>query len=258
MSVIPVEQVLEEIWDQLPDQVASHPGTWWKIYQLAPLEPLLKEKFKGLLIRWSKMFKEWSIGSLQALKKKIGKTQDTIFLMYMPVTQKNELMLWLEDSKSELELSEEALSELLSTMITSTQSTHARMPTSRAGVSSRTSQKRKKTLDDIFESLAPSKRSKDEIGKISSNIFLRKGEEQRSLKCTVPIKEYLLKFQLYPTLAYQAKMAEDHTQAWRTAMIRCNLTLNQEDPIYQKVQQVVENAIEEISFNQEDQEEFLE
>ena len=124
-----MEQVLEEVWDQLPDQAASHPGTWWKIYQSAPLETLLKEKLKGLLMRWSKMFKEWSIGSLQALKKKIGKTQDTIFLMYMPVTQKNELMLWLEDSKSELELSEEALSELLSTMITSTQSTHARIVT---------------------------------------------------------------------------------------------------------------------------------
>ncbi|WBG67113.1 hypothetical protein [Drosophila suzukii associated ambidensovirus 1] len=251
-------QLLEEIWENLPDEVASHPGVWWKILEESPMEPSKKEKLRRLLITWSKNYNQWSIGSFVALKKKLGKTVDSTFLMYMPANQSNELLEWLSDWKNEQNLSDEVLSASLSTAIMSTPSTAAHSQAGRANATSRTSQKRKRTFDDFFDDLAPSKRSNEETGKISQNIFARKGDEQRSLKCTVPYKEYLLKLQLYPTLSYQAKMKEDHTQAWRTALIRCNLTVDLQDSIMTKVQEIVESGKKEIQSLLEENEESME
>lgn len=250
-------QTIEEIWDQLPEEVATHPGSWWKILEESPLKDVQKEKLRQVLNRWSKNYKVWLIGSFQGLKKKIGKTADTIFQMYMPVNQRNELLEWLLDWKNEQNLSEEALSEYLSTGIMSTQSTVVHSPAGHANVTSKTSRKRKKTLDDFFEDLAPSKRSVEETGRISQNIFARRGDEQRFLKCMVPYREYLLKLQLYPTLSYQAQMKEDPKQAWKTALIRCNMTVDPQDLIYQKVQEIVEVARNDIQSNLEENEEFL-
>lgn len=251
-------QLLEELWENLADEVATHPGCWWKILEDSPMEESKKEKLRRLLITWSKNYKAWSIGSFLALKKKLGKTVDSTFQMYMPVNQSSELIEWLNDWKNEQNLSEEALSESLSTAIMSIQSTAAHSQAGRANATSKTSQKRKKTLDDFFEDLAPSKRLSEETGKISQNIFARKGDEQRSLKCTVPYKEYLLKLQLYPTLSYQAKMKEDHTQAWRTALIRCNLTVDPQDSIMTKVHEIVESGKREIQSILEENEEYME
>lgn len=226
------------------DSVSS--SDMWKLLEESPLEDRFKDKLKSLLVRWTKNYKNWLIGSFPALKKKIGKTVDTILAMYMPANHLNELMHWLDDWSKELNLSEEDLSEYLSTIITSIQSTHAPTQAGRAGASSRTSLKRKKTLDDCFESLQPSKRSHDETGKISQSIFVRQGDEQRSLKSLDTYKDYLLKLQLYPTLQYQAKMEEDRTQAWRTAMIRLNFTVDQKSGIFQRVLELTDAVKDEI------------
>jgi hypothetical protein len=137
----------------------------------------------------------------------------------------------------------------------STPSTAAPTQTGRAGATSKRSPKRKRTLDDFFESLHPSKRSSEAIGKISQSIFVRKGDEQRSLKSTVPYKDFLLKLQIYPTLSYQAKLKEDHTQAWRTATTRLTITMNENEELNRKVMEVLEVAKEEVLATQEEMEE---
>jgi hypothetical protein len=202
--------ILTVLWEMLPDEWANHPGVWWKIMDTIPLDQQCKNAMLQLIGRWSKNYKQWSTGSLPALKKKIGKTADTMCQMSLPANQLDELKDWLSEWLNEREISEEDLSSYLSTAIRitvpmSTPSTAAPTQTGRAGATSKRSPKRKRTLDDFFESLHPSKRSSEAIGKISQSIFVRKGDEQRSLKSTVPYKDFLLKLQIYPTLSYQAK-----------------------------------------------------
>ncbi|QHY93493.1 non-structural protein [Ambidensovirus_Croatia_17_S17] len=248
-------QILEQVWEALPDEWASHPGFWIRMLQEMPLELMFKTKLQQLINRWSRNYSQWSIGSFPALKKKIGKTADITCQMFMPANQSQELLDWLKNWQKELEISEEDLSELLSMAITSTPSTAVHIQTNAAGAASKISRKRKKTLDDFFESLHPSKRSSEAIGKISQSIFVRKGDEQRSLKSTVSYKDFLLKLQIYPTLSYQAKLKEDHTQAWRTATTRLTVTLNENEELHRKVMEVLEVAKDEVLATQEDQEE---
>ena len=248
-------QILEHVWESLPDEWASHPGFWAKMVQEMPLEAMFRTKLQQLISRWSKSYNVWSIGSFPALKKKTGKTADSMCQMYMPVNQSQELLDWLKNWQKGLEISDEDLSELLSMATMSTPSTAAHTPTNAAGAALKTSRKRKKTLDDFFESLHPSKRSNEAIGKISQSIFVRKGDEQRSLKSTVSYKDFLLKLQIYPTLSYQAKLKEDHTQAWRTATTRLTITLNESEELHRKVMEVLDHAKDEVLATQEDQEE---
>nr|WEY02534.1 MAG: non-structural protein [Canine parvovirus] len=246
---------LEEVWESLPDDLASHPGLWIKLLEKVPMEQVFKNKLQTLINRWSKNYSSWSIGSFQGLKKRIGKTADTISQMYMPANQSNELKEWLKNWQKEQDFSQEDLSEYLSTAITSIPSTAAHTATDVAGVASKTSRKRKRTLDDFFESLHPSKRSSEVIGKISQSIFVRKGEEQRCLKSTVSYKDFLLKLQIYPTLSYQAKLKEDHTQAWRTATTRLTITMNENEELNRKVMELLDCAKEEVLATQEEMEE---
>jgi hypothetical protein len=252
--------ILTVLWEMLPDEWANHPGVWWKIMDTIPLDQQCKNAMLQLIGRWSKNYKQWSTGSLPALKKKIGKTADTMCQMSLPANQLDELKDWLSEWLNEREISEEDLSSYLSTAIRiavpmSTPSTAAPTQTGRAGATSKRSPKRKRTLDDFFESLHPSKRSSEAIGKISQSIFVRKGDEQRSLKSTVPYKDFLLKLQIYPTLSYQAKLKEDHTQAWRTATTRLTITMNENEELNRKVMEVLEVAKEEVLATQEEMEE---
>lgn len=249
-------QTLELIWEALPDHLASHPGLWLQILNLSPIQEQYKSRLLPIILRWSRNWTAWSVGSLTALKKKIGKTADTTFLMYMPANHTQELLEWLNDWKSEQVLSEEDLSEYLCTEITSIQSTAAATQGKAVDAVSKNSRKRKRTLEDFFESLGPSKRSNEAIGKISQSIFVRKGDEQRSLKSTVLYKDFLLKLQIYPTLSYQAKLKEDHTQAWRTATTRLTVTMNENEELNRKVMEVLEIAKEEVLATQEEQEEL--
>nr|WEY02544.1 MAG: non-structural protein [Canine parvovirus] len=247
------------LWEMLPDEWANHPGVWWKILDTIPLDPTCKNQMLHIIQRWSKNYKQWSTGSLPSLKKKIGKMADTISQTSLPARHLDELKEWLSDWLNEQQLSEEELSSSLSMSLTTAlptyiPSTVARTQTDRAGATSKRSQKRKRTLDDFFESLHPSKRSNEAIGKISQNIFVRKGDEQRSLKSTVPYKDFLLKLQIYPTLSYQAKMKEDHTQAWRTATTRLTITMNENEELNRKVMEVLEVAKDEVLATQEEME----
>jgi hypothetical protein len=83
--------ILTVLWEMLPDEWANHPGVWWKIMDTIPLDPQCKNAMLQLIGRWSKNYKQWSTGSLPALKKKIGKTADTMCQMSLPANQLDEL-----------------------------------------------------------------------------------------------------------------------------------------------------------------------
>jgi hypothetical protein len=109
--------ILTVLWEMLPDEWANHPGVWWKIMDTIPLDQQCKNAMLQLIGRWSKNYKQWSTGSLPALKKKIGKTADTMCQMSLPANQLDELKDWLSEWLNEREISDEDLSLYLSTAI---------------------------------------------------------------------------------------------------------------------------------------------